>query len=109
MTNRWTNATEEQKQKFKESVSEWKKKAWKILSKEEKTKHIRQLKINAEKWRKNKSEESKKSSKKKCLMLWKRDGGIINIKNLNVDRFLSKWRCNGVPILKKKKKLKYKT
>lgn len=71
MTNRWTNATDEQKQRFKEAVSRWKKKAWKILSKEEKARHIRQLKINAEKWRKNKSEESKRKFKEKMSNVMK--------------------------------------
>ena len=71
MANRWANATDEQKQRFKEAVSEWKKKAWKILSKEEKARHIRQLKINAEKWRKNKSEESKRKFKEKMSNVMK--------------------------------------
>lgn len=71
MTNRWANATDEQKQRFKEAVSEWKKKAWKILSKEGKTRHIRQLKTNAEKWRKNKSEESKRKFKEKMSNVMK--------------------------------------
>lgn len=65
MTNRWANATDEQRQKFKEAVSKWKKKMRENFSKEERAKHIKQLKINAEKWRKNKSEEAKKRFKEK--------------------------------------------
>lgn len=71
MTNRWTNATDEQRQRFKKAVSEWKKKMRGNFSKEERAKHIKQLKINAEKWRKNKSEEAKKGFKEKMSKIVK--------------------------------------
>lgn len=71
MTNRWANATDEQRQKFKEAVSKWKKKMWENFSVEERKRHIKQLKLNAEKWRKNKSEESKRKFKEKMSNVMK--------------------------------------
>ena len=65
------NATDEQKQKFKESVSKWKKKMWENLSEEEKIKRIEQLKINVEKWRKNQTDEKKKKFKEKMSKVMK--------------------------------------
>ncbi len=62
MANRWSNATEEQRQNFKEAVSKWKKEMRKNLSEEERAKRIKQLKINVEKWRRNQTDEKKKEN-----------------------------------------------
>lgn len=95
MTNRWARATEEQRLKFKGAVSKWKKKMRENFSKEERAKHIKQLKINAERWRKNKSEEAKKRFKEKMSNImrerWK-DNKYKELKRKQVsERMKAQW------------------
>ena len=71
MGNWRASATDEQRQRFKESVSKWKKKMWENLSEEEKIKRIEQLKINVEKWRKNQTDEKKKKFREKMSKVMK--------------------------------------
>lgn len=71
MANWRATATEEQRQRFREAVSKWKKRMRENLSEEEKEKHINQLKENYKKWKENHTEESKKKFSDKMSKILK--------------------------------------
>ena len=93
--NRWTNASEEDKENFRKAVSKWKKKMRENYSEEEREKHIKQLKENHKKWRINQTEEKKKAFSKKMSDIMKerrKDKKYRELKHNQVSEQMKKQR-----------------